>query len=474
MEALTERRRRPHGRSSGGALVFVGFMGAGKSSAARSVAAELGVEPVDSDRELEAELGETDRVVLRPRGRARVPRARGGGGAGLLGRAGRGVVALGGGALESERVRDALRGHTVVHLEVDPRTPGGARREGAGRWPATAAASTSSTPTATALRVRRPRDDPARGPRRRAACAAGAARATRRARPVPRTAHGLGESRSGDYPVFFGRGPSPPALPSRRTGGVRRHRPPRRRAPPRRRRATVAIGPGRRQDPGHGRDVLSSLARAGAGRGDLIVAVGGGVVGDLAGLLRRRLPARHAPRPGADDAGGPGRFGLRRQDRGGPARGQELRGRPITSRPRWCATRRARDAAGRRAGRRLRRGRQDGADRRRAAVVARARRRPGRRGGHPRLPAHEAGCCGRRRARRRPAPGAQPRAHRRPRVEAATAYTRYRHGEAVGIGLLAALRLSGRDALRRRWRGCWPHRAFRSPSRAPASRMSSP
>jgi shikimate kinase / 3-dehydroquinate synthase len=33
-------------------------------------------------------------------------------------------------------------------------------------------------------------------------------------------------------------------------------------------------------------------------------------------------------------------------------------------------------------------------------------------------------------------------------IEAATGYTRYRHGEAVGIGLLMALRLSGRDALR--------------------------
>ena len=33
-------------------------------------------------------------------------------------------------------------------------------------------------------------------------------------------------------------------------------------------------------------------------------------------------------------------------------------------------------------------------------------------------------------------------------IEAATGYRRYRHGEAVAIGLLAALRLSGRDALR--------------------------
>jgi shikimate kinase / 3-dehydroquinate synthase len=32
-------------------------------------------------------------------------------------------------------------------------------------------------------------------------------------------------------------------------------------------------------------------------------------------------------------------------------------------------------------------------------------------------------------------------------IEAATSYERYRHGEAVGIGLLCALRLSGRDAL---------------------------
>ena len=92
--------------------------------------------------------GGDHRVVLRPRGRAGVPRARGGRRAAPAGRGGGGAVALGGGSLLSERVRDALASHTVVHLEVAPRRRGGGRRARAGRWPATAGGSTSCTPTA--------------------------------------------------------------------------------------------------------------------------------------------------------------------------------------------------------------------------------------------------------------------------------------------------------------------------------------
>ena len=45
-------------------------------------------------------------------------------------------------------------------------------------------------------------------------------------------------------------------------------------------------------------------------------------------------------------------------------------------------------------------------------------------------------------------------------IEAATGYRRYRHGEAVGIGLLCALRLSGRDALRSEVAGLMQARAL--------------
>ncbi len=102
-----------------GALVFIGFMGAGKSTAASTAAQRLGGEAIDTDALLEAELrteigayfdrhGETafreheERVALE-----------------TLARAGeRDAVALGGGALSSARVRAALASHVTVFVEV--------------------------------------------------------------------------------------------------------------------------------------------------------------------------------------------------------------------------------------------------------------------------------------------------------------------------------------------------------------------
>ena len=97
--------------------------------------------------------------------------------------------------------------------------------------------------------------------------------------------------------------------------------------------------------------------------------------GRRGGLLRGGLPARRRRRAGADDAGRPGRLRLRRQDRGGPPGGQELRRRLPPAARRAGRPAHARDAAAGRARRGLGRGDQDRADRRRAAVGARAARR---------------------------------------------------------------------------------------------------
>ena len=100
-------------------VALVGFMGAGKSTLGREVAERLGREFVDLDAEVEnvtgrpiAELfGEGEAFFRTKEARVTLDRLRGGPPA---------VLALGGGALGSSQVRDALRELAfTVHVEVD-------------------------------------------------------------------------------------------------------------------------------------------------------------------------------------------------------------------------------------------------------------------------------------------------------------------------------------------------------------------
>jgi shikimate kinase/3-dehydroquinate synthase len=101
------------------ALVFIGFMGAGKSRAAREAAAALGVPADDADALLEAKLGRPISEVFARDGEAAFRAAEEELAGTLLDTADGGVIALGGGALGSERVREALARHVVVLLDVD-------------------------------------------------------------------------------------------------------------------------------------------------------------------------------------------------------------------------------------------------------------------------------------------------------------------------------------------------------------------
>jgi shikimate kinase / 3-dehydroquinate synthase len=272
-----------------GALVLVGFMGAGKTTGARALAAELGGEPVDSDHELERRLGEPIETYFDREGehsfRVREEELV----LELLDRQERGarrpaVIALGGGAVHSERVRQALARHTVVHLEVRPedawrRASGKARplaRE-RGRFeqlqrdrdPLYEAVSDAVLPPADRDALRR---------------ALPALLALRQAPLGTRLV--WASAASGEYPVYLGRGLIQSGFFYPRDGrrlvvtdsNVERFQP--FRADER-----IVVMPGEEHKTIHGAEfVLRGLAEAGAERGDLVVAVGGGVVGDVAGF----------------------------------------------------------------------------------------------------------------------------------------------------------------------------------------------
>ncbi len=282
------------------ALVFIGFMGAGKSTAL-AAAREAGLETTEIDELMERELGTPIREAFQRDGeqafRAREAEVVGS----LLENADGGAIALGGGSVLSERIRTALGRHIVIWLQVDARE---AWRRIAG----------SDRPLATGqedverlLAEREPLYEELAD----AIVPVGDRDMVRRALPAVQALPDLpaatrllwAASSSGEYPVLVGRGllgagwwplegrrfcvthPSVAPLYADRIGPLVE---------------SVEVEPGEAsKSMGEAEDVLRSLARAGMTREDHLVALGGGVVGDLAGLCahlyQRGVPIVQVP-----------------------------------------------------------------------------------------------------------------------------------------------------------------------------------
>ena len=118
VKAAVERILRTH-RMETPALVFIGFMGAGKTTGARAAAAALGVRAVDTDRELEQRLGTSIEDYFASHGERAFREAEEDVVAEVLETPPAPVISLGGGAIGSARVRELLARHTVVMLDVD-------------------------------------------------------------------------------------------------------------------------------------------------------------------------------------------------------------------------------------------------------------------------------------------------------------------------------------------------------------------
>jgi len=267
------------------ALVFIGFMGAGKS-AALDVARMAGLETTEIDGLMERELGMPIAAAFERKGeeafRAREAEVVGE----LLERADGGAIALGGGSVLSERVREALARHVVVWLQIDA-DEAWRRIEGTGRPLAR-----NSEDVARLLGERLPLYEQLAD----AVLPQGDPGLVARALPSVRALVDLPQgtkllwatSASGEYPVLVGEGllgAGPWPLEGRRfcvtdtcVGALYGDR-----LEPLAGR--VEVEPGETaKTMGEAERVLRELARAGMNREDHLVALGGGVVGDLAGF----------------------------------------------------------------------------------------------------------------------------------------------------------------------------------------------
>ena len=267
------------------ALVFIGFMGAGKSTALAAARA-AGLETLETDELLERELGTSIGRAFERDGeeafRAREAEVVGA----LLENADGGAIALGGGSVLAERVREALGRHVVVWLQVEP----------AQAWTRIARSdrplATSAEDVAQLLEQRLPLYESLA----KAIVPPGERGLIERAMPsllalaeLPAGTRMLwAASASAEYPVFAGPGllgAGPWPLPGRRfcvTDSAVSSLYAERLEPLG---ARVEVAPGESaKTMAEAERVLRELARAGMTREDHVVALGGGVVGDLAGF----------------------------------------------------------------------------------------------------------------------------------------------------------------------------------------------
>jgi shikimate kinase/3-dehydroquinate synthase len=428
------------------ALVFIGFMGAGKSLAARSAAAALNVGSVDSDAVLEQRLGASIESYFDSHGERAFREQEEDAVAEILEDPPAPVLSLGGGAVGSERVRDALARHTVVLLDVDAETAWHRCRNGrplardrdrfdalhAERAPLYAGLADAILPAERRDEVRQ------------------ALPAIRALREAP---SGTKLLWAGEYPVFVGEGllgsgmwpqPGRRFLVTDATVGARYAE----RLPPAE--AEVRLEPGERHKTLASVDrVLRALASAGMDHDDHVVALGGGVVGDVAGfcaaIYQRGVPVVHVPttlvaqvdsayggKTGVDLPEGKNYAGAYHQPAAVLADPSALATLPPAELAAgWAEVIKTALIAGGELWERVRTGaaRPDrdlvlACARTKLDVVAADERDGGRR--RTLNLGHTVGHA----------------------IETVTGYDRYRHGEAVALGLLAALRLSGLPELR--------------------------
>jgi shikimate kinase / 3-dehydroquinate synthase len=431
------------------ALVLIGFMGAGKSRALRA-AREAGMDAVDADLVVQDELGMPIAEFFEARGEVEFRRIEEETSLRLLGE-GHDAVALGGGGVLSERIREALAAHTVAWLRV-PVDVLWDRAEGSERPLARDRASFERR-----YREREPLYRELADAVLFLADALPAALEPLRALAAARPARLLwAESASGAYPVWVGEGVAgrvPWPAPGRRfcvtdsnVAGLHRDA-----VEPLA--GVVEIEPGEQAKTlGEAERVLSELAAAGMTRSDHVVALGGGVVGDLAGFCaatyQRGVPVVQVPttllaqvdsayggKTGVDLPEGKNYIGAYHLPAGVIADPRALRSLPAAELAAgYAELLKTALIAGGDLWERVRG--VEGLDPDRLAgfvfdcavvkaeVVAADERDSG--GREVLNLGHTVGHA----------------------IEAASGYRRYRHGEAVGLGLLAALRLSGAEELR--------------------------